>query len=180
MNRNSIFVMLVALLAACSPKYWSDSSISPAYQHTMKYRVAVMPVAITGIKEALSIPLNERAYAKITMELMKQGNFSLLDRSVVDQTTRIRAFSNTSNTMDLSLAKEVGKEAGADLVVVSMLSRESEGMPVLAEIQIVEIERSEPIYMGKGRAENPLSVEAGTEVAIEAALSGLSGKKSKK
>ncbi len=168
-----LFKLLVftLLLAACSPKYFMQGTVSNNFDKSKTYNVAIMPPVIKGVGETAN--LQDKCYGKLKAELMNVKNLNIKG----DLTSIKKAIKNNqigaSDYVDHDLYKKAAESVGCEAYVFTEITRESDKLPVLAQVEIFDVQSGNTLYVGRGRGQNPLTVEAEAELAIELALKSL-------
>jgi hypothetical protein len=173
LKHSVIYLILSVCILSCSKNYFQQTNLSPAFSKVNRYSLILMkPKFITSktinTDEALS-----RCMFHMKAELTKL-NFDLLGVDKFEELIQARSFGG-SGVVQEELALELAKKAGANTLAFTEISTESiqGGLPLMATIRIVNTADGSQLYMGKARADNPASLEAGLEFAIEKALEGL-------
>jgi len=175
--KNTFFLLafITCSIFGYSQKYWEQSNLSPNFDLTKNYRVAIIP--ITSLNMDL-IKLADISYNKITTELMACSKFQLINKNQVQQS--INKFSYGVSGLDPNSYAELAKDLNADILLVCELSsdkqiiKKKEIGTVMAYIQLLDMKNNATVvYVGKARAINPISTEAETEYAIQKALDKL-------
>ena len=162
----------IFILGACSPKYLSKGVIGSSYSKTNSYKTIVLPPVTSGLNQTGNNSIAELAYKDIVMELGSISTFNVTgDYRSMRKKANTYKYGAAENT-DIDIALKVAKSAGADAFVVTTISREKENLPVRVNIEIYDLSKS-LLYTGQGRAANPKSVEAETELAVEFAFKNL-------
>jgi len=163
----------------CSKGYIKYGSLDPNFDTTRTYKVAILPFLVRDTGEPDPV-LRDRAYSRLQVRLQETGKFQIIDKFTVERIVKIYEF-GSSGKVDPALARNIGKELGAELVVLSELSLNpiGGGLRILANIQILDVNKNYVIYTGQGRTDNPISIEAGAEYAIDLATKVLINKMKK-
>jgi hypothetical protein len=163
-----ILTFLFLFLFFCSKAYIKQGVLDPNFDQTRTYKVAILPFLVRG--EEPSSTLRDRAYTRLQVRLQQTGKFMIIDRFTVERVVRTYEFGATGK-VDPSLARKIARELGAELVVLSELSLNpvDGGLRILANVQILDVNKDYVIYTGQGRTDNPISKEAGAEYAIDLA-----------
>jgi hypothetical protein len=121
----------VALLAVLAPL---PVALAQEPQKT-KPRVAVFDPTATGtsIDEGTVVAVREL----ISSALVNTGSYNIVERSLLDKVMKEQKFSN-SGAVDASQASELGKLAGANIVVVSVLT--AAGKRFMASIKMIDVQ----------------------------------------
>ena len=165
----------VLLLGACSPKYLSKGVLSGSFNKGKTYKAVIMPPVTIDMKQKGNNSISEMGYKNIVSELSSvsafvvTGNFRGMRKQA--NTYKYGAMGNA----DFTVAIKVAKAMGANAVVISKISKEKANLPVRVNIEIYDINET-MLYNGQGRAANPASAEAETELAVEFALKQLKKK----
>lgn len=166
-----IFLLTLLIILACSKAYFKQgSTLPPDFDKTRTYKVAILPFLVRGEIGQPNQVLRDRAYTRLQVILQNTGKFLVIDKFTVEQATRKHEF-GTMGKVDPALARTIGKEVGAELVALTELSLNpvGGGLKILANVQILDVNKEYVIYTGQARTDNPISVEAGAEKAIELA-----------
>jgi hypothetical protein len=158
------------LLLTCSPKYFIRGNLAPDFNKARTYKTAILPFLVRGEAGEPNSILRDRAYSYLNDRLMEAGKFMMIDKFTIDQAVRVHQFGQMSG-VDPVLARQIGQEAGAELVVVPELSLtpvEGSGLRILCNVQIYDVNGEHVMYDGQGRTDNPV-VEAGAEFAVDLA-----------
>jgi hypothetical protein len=104
-------------------------------QESEKQRVAVFDPASTGasIDEGTVIAVREL----ISSALVNSGRYNIVERSLLDKVMKEQKFSN-SGAVDASQVSELGKLAGANKVVVSVLT--AAGKRYMASLKMIDVQ----------------------------------------
>jgi len=176
MKKISLLLTLILVsFFGFSQKYWEQSNLTPSFDLTKNYRVAIIPATSSNMD---LLKLSDITYNKITTELMACSKFQLLNKNQVQQS--INKFSYGVSGIDPNSYGELAKDLNADILVICELSADKQMIKkkeigtVLAYIQLLDMKNSATVvYAGKARAINPLSAEAECEFAIQKALNKL-------
>ena len=160
-------------LFSCSKNYFQQTSLSPAFNKANRYKIILVKPSFVSSKSIQTEEALSRCTFHLRAELSK-FNFDVVGNDKFDEQVRARSFGG-SGTVTESLALEVSKSLGANTVAFTEISTESiqGGLPLMATIRILSTADGSQLYTGKARADNPSSLEAGLEFAIEKALEGL-------
>jgi hypothetical protein len=112
------------------------SILQPAYtQPSEKPRVAVFDPTSTGgrIDEGTSVAVREL----ISSALVNSDKFTIVERSLLDKVMKEQKFSN-SGAVDASQVSELGKLAGANKVIVSVLTEA--GNRTMLSIKMIDVQ----------------------------------------
>lgn len=174
MKKTILPIIFLLLLIACSKGYLKEGAVSPAFDLTRSYWVAPMPFLVRGPGITPDKFTRDHAYDYLTIQLQKTGLFYMKDKYTIQTEVDKMGLSRTPG-IGPENACEVGKRVGASLVVLTEIALEPEagGLPVLATIQILDVNTRAVLYNGRGRAVNPVSYESASEVAIDYALDAL-------
>ena len=172
-----ILIIILIVLTSCSKSYIKSGVFDPTFNTSGYYKIAILPFLVRGETGNPSQLLRDRAYTKAQTKLMETGNFSLLDKFTIENTTNLYEFGSVGY-VEPSKACEIGKELGVQLVLVNELSLTpvGNGFDIIYTAQIFDVNTGIVIYSGQGRTTNPISVEAGAEFAIDLAMKELSKK----
>jgi hypothetical protein len=169
--RKVIPILLVMAAVACSPKYFIRGNLAPDFNKAGTYKTAILPFLVRGEAGEPSSTLRDRAYSYLNGRLMETGKFMMMDKFTIDQAVRVHQFGQMT-AVDPVLARQIGQEVGADLVVateLSMTPAEGKGLRILCNVQILDVNGQHVMYDGQGRADNPIVPEAGAEFAVDLA-----------
>ena len=169
-NLGFTVLALLSIILACSKGYIKQGALDPTFDKSRSYKLAILPFLVRGEPGMPSVTLRDRAYTRLQIRLQQTGRFSIIDKFTVERATRVHEF-GTLGRVDPALARKIGKEVGAELVALSELSLNpvDGGLRILANVQILDVNKDYVIYTGQGRTENPVSTEAGAEWAIDLA-----------
>ena len=172
-NTFLFFILLLTSVFSCSKNYFQQTSASPAYSKTTRYKVILVKPNLVSSKPLNSDELVNRSLFHLRAELSKI-NFDVLPNDKFEEALRARSFGGSGNVSE-SVAMEAAKSVGATAVAYTEISTESiqGGLPLMATIRIMSTADGSQLYSGKARSDNPASLEAGLEFAIEKALEGL-------
>jgi hypothetical protein len=172
--KNLIFIILIAIgISSCSKNYFQQTYASPAYNKANRYKLILVKPGFVSTK-----PINnEEALNRCTFHLraeISKLNFDVMGSEKFEEACRARSFGG-SGTVTESIALEAAKSLGANTLAFTEITTESidGGLPLMASIRILNTSDGSQLYTGKARADNPASLEAGLEFAIEKALEGL-------
>lgn len=173
MNRILLLTLALAGLVACSKNYFQQTSASPSYSKTTRYKIILVKPTLTSSKPLNTDELVNRSLFHLRGELSKI-NFDVMPNDRFEEAIRARSFGGSGNVSEL-VATEAAKSIGASAVAYTDISTESiqGGLPLMATIRILSAADGSQLYSGKARSDNPASLEAGLEFAIEKALEGL-------
>lgn len=168
-----LLCLMLAGLFACSKNYFQQTSASPAYSKTTRYKIILVKPTLTSSRPLNTDELVNRSLFHLRAELSKI-NFEVMPNDKFEEAMRARSFGGSGNVSE-SVAMEAAKSAGATAVAYTEISTESiqGGLPLMATIRILGTADGSQLYSGKARSDNPASLEAGLEFAIEKALDGL-------
>lgn len=173
MRTQLIFFLVLVLFQACSPNYFVQSHVSPAYNKAARYKTILVKPTLVSSQPIQSEEAVNRCTFHLRTELSKK-NFEALPTDKFEEACRARSFGGNGVVAE-SVALEAAKSVGANVVVYSEITTESikGGLPLMATIRILNTADGSELYSGKARADNPVSLEAGLEFAVEKALEGL-------
>jgi len=174
MKKNIAFAfLLLSVLFSCSKNYFQQTAVSPAFSKANRYKIILLKPTFSSSKPIQTEEALNRCTFHLKAELSK-FNFDVLGNDKFDEMVRARSFGGSGSVTE-SLALEVSKSLGANTVAFTEISTESiqGGLPLMATIRILSTADGSQLYSGKARADNPSSLEAGLEFAIEKALEGL-------
>ena len=164
---------LVVLLFACSKNYFQQTSLSPAWQTATRYRTLVVKPVLVSSRPVSGEEVVNRCTFHLRTELSKR-NLDLLSSDGFEETLRARSFGG-SGTVSEKTMLEAARSQGAQVLVLTEISTESlqGGLPLMATLRMLQTSDGMQLYAGKARADNPASLEAGLEFALEKALEAL-------
>jgi len=171
MNKITIISLLTGIffITACSPKYLSKGVLGNSYSKAKTYKTIVLPPVTSGLNQTGNNPIAELAFKDLVSELSSISALNIFgDYRSMRKKANTYKYGATENT-DIDIAVKVAKAAGANAFVVSKISKEKENLPIRVNIEIYDLSKT-LLYNGQGRAANPASIEAETELAIEFAL----------
>ena len=165
-----IALILLSAILFCSKGYIKQGVLDPGFDKTRTYKIAILPFLVRGESGEPSVTLRDRAYTRLQVRLQETGKFMVIDKFTVEKATRVHEF-GSQGKVDPALARKIGKEVGAELVALTELSLTpvGGGLRILANVQILDVNKNYVIYTGQGRTDNPVSIEAGAEFAIDLA-----------
>lgn len=186
MRKYFAFLFILSLIISCGTtmqnmqKEYSDSAFSPNFDQAKTYRLAVLPVSASGVKitETEINSLNDY----ISLELLKTGHFSLIERKVVDDLLKEQEF-GVSGVVDASTAAKIGKILGADAVMLTEISElkrdtfftDQDAYDSKIFIRIIDASTGEILFYGKGRGDSMQGKVSALEMAIINATKSLQG-----
>ncbi len=132
--KKSILSAVLAVVGCIATTKPSDWAISPSYDFTKTYRVAL--VSDGG-------SLSDAAYNQVSLQLLKVGNLVVLERERVEGVLSEQEF-GVSGAVDPSSAGRIGRLTGAEVVGIISFA----GGSVL--VKLVDSETGEVLYMGQG------------------------------
>lgn len=168
-----IFSLMFFGLVACTKNYFQQTTVSPAFQKTQRYKlILAKPVMVSSKPISTDEALN-RCLFHLRAELSKL-NFDVMGSEKFEEACKARSFGG-SGTVTESIALESARSLGANTLAFTEITTESiqGGLPLMATIRILNTADGSQLYSGKARADNPASLEAGLEFAIEKAMEGL-------
>lgn len=171
MKKIVIFSLITSILFiyACSPKYLAKGVVTSSYNKAKTYKTIVLPPVTSNLDQTGNNTIAELAFKDIVGELSSVSALNIFgDYRSMRKKANTYKYGAAENT-DINIAVKVAKAAGADIFVVSKISKEKQNMPVRVNIEIYNLSQT-LLYSGQGRAANPASLEAETELAIEFAL----------
>ncbi|NPV13984.1 hypothetical protein HPY86_03515 [candidate division WOR-3 bacterium] len=178
--RTAIGAVFVALIAGCAPtpammKAMQPYSISAQFDLAKPWRIAVLPVQLTGDSDnAIGADLVERAQ----MQLMKVLNFSVVDRSAVEAVLKEQEFSY-SGVVDPQTAARLGKLMGASAVMLikvgqvkhdPFFSDSPNQRDAQLNVRIIGVETGEVLYSAQGEGSSFEGPEEALASALDVAL----------
>jgi len=170
MHKKYLLLILLIILV-CSKGYIKQGSLDPNFDKTRTYKIAILPFLVRGEIGEPSPVLRDRAYTRLQVRLQETGKFMVIDKFTIDRATKVHEFGSIGS-VDPALGRKIGKEVGAELVALTELSLTpvGGGLRILANVQILDVNKNYVIYTGQGRTDNPISTEAGAEFAIDLAI----------
>jgi len=173
LNRILLAGILSLSLFACSKNYFQQTNVSPSFSKATRYKIILVKPSFISSKPIQTDEALNRCTFHLRAETSKL-NFDVMGNDKFDEACRARSFGG-SGTISESLALEAAKSLGANTVAFTEISTESiqGGLPLMATIRILNTSDGSQLYTGKARSDNPASLEAGLEFAIEKALEGL-------
>jgi hypothetical protein len=156
-----------------------DYSISPSFDLSRTWRIAVLPPTSTVTSRAPTV-----LYDHAGLSLMKVTNISVVDRSLVDQLLQEQAFSY-SGTVDPGTAVKLGKLAGASAVAVTTLTRlahdnffsdSPDQRDAELYLKIISVETAEVLYYSVGKGSSFDGADEAVTGAFEIAVGPLKRK----
>jgi hypothetical protein len=172
-TRIVLFLFLLAGLVSCSKNYFQQTNASPSFNKATRYKIIlVKPSLVSGKPIQTEEALNRCAF-HLRAEISKL-NFDVMGNDRFDEACRARSFGG-SGTVAENTALEAAKSLGANALAFTEITTESiqGGLPLMATVRILSTADGSQLYTGKARSDNPASLEAGLEFAIEKALEGL-------
>lgn len=164
-----IIPLVLLMMFVCSKGYIKQGVLDPNFDKARTYKVAILPFHVRGELGEPGSVLEDRAYTRFQVRLQETGKFLVIDKFTVERATKVHEF-GAQGSIDLTLARKIAKELGAELVALTELSlNPAGGLRILVNIQIFDVNKDCVIYTGQGRADNPISTEAGVEFAIDLA-----------
>lgn len=171
---NKILIFSILLLTlACSKNYFQQTHVSPAYTKSQRYKLVLVKPALVSNKPVNQEEVISRSTFHLKGELSKL-NFDIQSDERFAEACRARTFGGSGQVTE-EVAREAARGMGAQCIAYTEISTESikGGLPIMATIRIIQVADGSLLYSGKARADNPASLEAGIEFAIEKALEGL-------
>lgn len=170
-----IFGLLCMVIGfiSCSQNYFVQHNVSPAYKSTARYKGILMKPRLVSAQAITTDEAVSRATFHLRTELAKR-NFDFLPNDAFEEACRALSFGGSGQVSE-TVANQAAKKSGADVLVYCEIATESikGGLPLMATIRIVSVADGVELYAGKARSDNPVSLEAGMEFAVEKALEGL-------
>ncbi len=159
--------------------YQPDYARSPVLDTKPVWRTVVLPLLppLLPISPARQVC---RDYAGMSL-LLRTGQFSLIDRSVIDQLLEEQEFSY-SGVVDPGTAVELGRMLGAEAVMTiavnsithdSFWDEEPLQRDALIHVKIISVETSEVLYTASGEGSDFEGAEGALRMALQVALMGL-------
>lgn len=177
MSKNLFKALVFSVLIvsfSCSKNYFQQTHVSPAYSKSQRYKLVLVKPTLISNKPVNQEEVLNRSTFHLKAELSKL-NFDLQSDERFAEACRARTFGGSGQVSE-EVAREAAKSLGVQCVGYTEISTESikGGLPIMATIRIINVSDGSLLYSGKARADNPASLEAGIEFAIEKALEGLS------
>ena len=170
----TIFIFSI-FMAGCSKNYIVDGYLSPAFDKSGTYTIAVLSPYIQGNS---SEALRDRLHNHLILRISKTGHFLPIEKTRVTTIESARGIG--SMKADPSDAREIAQELNAQLVCITEIGikpiGKDKGMPLYCSISIIDVNSGVEIYRGTGRTANPASIEAGGEWVIDLATQELLNK----
>ena len=154
-------------------------SISPSFDLTQTWRIAVLPPTST-VTGAASTTLYDHA----GLSLMKVKNLSIVDRSQVDRILDEQQF-GTSGVVDPATAARLGKLMGAQAVAVTNVTKlkhddfftdSPEQRDAQLYLKIISVETAEVLYYSIGQGSSFDGADEALSGAFEVAVNPLKRK----
>jgi hypothetical protein len=164
----------VVLLAGCVPQYVvPPSTLDPAFDTGRQYKVAVMPFLVRGLLTPDAFQ-RDMAYQYLVSRMMSTGKLMPISQPEVERAVRLHEFGQ-GGTVDPAMARQIGKELGADLVCLAELVFDQELPKVVlnASVRIVSPDTPTDIYYGVGKAVNVASTGIAAQTALDMAVETL-------
>jgi hypothetical protein len=173
LNRILVCGLLCLTLFACSKNYFQQTNASPSYNKALRYKIILVKPTLVSSRPIQTDEALNRCAFHLRAEMSKL-NFDVMGNDKFDEACRARSFGG-SGAIAESTALEAAKSLGANTLAFTEITTESiqGGLPLMATIRILNTADGSQLYTGKARADNPASLEAGLEFAIEKALEGL-------
>src|SRR5512136_391756 len=157
MNKNSLLIKIIILLACLLPVYHHDA-LAEELQ-----KIAIMPFEIHAPENAAA--LREAIYKGLSTEFAKSKSVQLIERSSLAKAV-------DGKRIDEGLAFDVGKETGADYVIVGSLSAFGEQISV--DARVIDVKGGKALQsvfaQGKGMAAiGSISAQLRTNVLLKIA-----------
>ncbi|MEM5854368.1 MAG: hypothetical protein QXG39_04950 [Candidatus Aenigmatarchaeota archaeon] len=172
MKSLNFLTLFIIFIFACARSYIKTGNFSEKFNKELNYKVCILPPVISPSDILISNPLLfERTYNKLITRFSEVKKFNLIDKYVVMDLCKRHEFGQLGY-IDPVEGKEIATELGADLVVICELGASPPpggGLPFYANVIIIDVKSGETVYTGSGRCANPLSAEAGLELAIQLA-----------
>ena len=157
MNKNSLLIKVIILLASLLPVYHHEA-IAEELQ-----KIAIMPFEIHARENAAT--LREAIYKGLSTEFAKSKSIQLIERASLAKAVE-------GKRIDEELALAVGKETGADYVIMGSLSAFGEQISVDARVIDVKGRKAlQSVFaQGKGMAAiGPISAQLRTNILLKIA-----------
>ncbi|MGB9589255.1 MAG: CsgG/HfaB family protein [candidate division WOR-3 bacterium] len=125
---------VLAVLGCIATTRPADWAISPSYDFTKTYRLAL--VSDGGY-------LSDAAYNQVSLQLLKVGNITVLERERVEGVLSEQEF-GVSGAVDPASSGRIGRLTGADVVGIVSFTGGS------VVVKLIDSETGEVLYMGQG------------------------------
>ena len=186
MRKYLAFLFTIILILSCGTtmqnmqQEYSDSAFSPNFDRAKSYRLAVFPASSNGVKIAASDINSLNDF--ISLELLKTGHFSLIERKAIDDLLKEQEF-GASGVVDASSAAKIGKILGADAVMLTEISelkrdtffQDENAYDSKVFVRIIDASTAEILFYGKGRGDSMQGKVSALEMAISNATRALQG-----
>jgi len=168
-----LVIAIVYGICACSKNYFQQTYASPTYSKANRYKLILVKPSFISTKPINNEEALNRCLFHLRAEISKL-NFDVIGNEKFDEACRARSFGGSGSITE-SIALEAAKSLGANTLAFTEITTESiqGGLPLMASIRILNVADGSQLYTGKARADNPASLEAGLEFAIEKAIEGL-------
>ena len=173
MKKLIVILAIPAGFVSCSKNYFQQTYTSPAFNKASRYKLILVKPGFVSTKPINNDEALNRCTFHLRAEISKL-NFDVMGSEKYEEACRARSFGG-SGTVTESIALEAAKSLGANTLAFTEITTEAieGGLPLMASIRILDTKDGSQLYTGKARADNPASLEAGLEFAIEKALEGL-------
>ena len=151
---------------------------SPVLDTKAQWRTVILPPSVSSGSRVTDLNgLSDYA----GMALLRTGQFSLVDRSVVDELLSEQEFSY-SGVVDQATAVQLGKLLGAEAVMTinigpithdSFWDDEPAQRDASLHVKIISVETSEVLYTSTGEGNSFEGAEGALRMALEVSLMGL-------
>lgn len=151
---------------------------SPVLDSRAQWRTVILPPSATSTCRLTDVSgLSDYA----GMALLRTGQFSLVDRSVIDQLLQEQEFSY-SGVVDQATAVQLGRLLGAEAVMTinigtithdSFWDDEPAQRDASLHVKIISVETSEVLYTSTGEGTCFEGAEGALKMALEVSLMGL-------
>jgi hypothetical protein len=160
-------------IGSCSKNYFQQTYVSPSFNKANRYKIILVKPTLVSSKPVANDEVLNRCAFHLRAEVSKL-NFDVLGNERFEEACRARSFGGNAAASE-SVALEAAKSLGVNAIAYTEITTESiqGGLPLMATIRILNTSDGSQLYTGKARADNPASLEAGLEFALEKALEGL-------
>ncbi len=177
---NALTIFPCVILMTCAPtpallKTMQPYSISPQFDLSRTWRIAVLPVAGGANSDTGT---NQRLVEHAEMQLMKVVNLSVVDRSTVAAILKEQEFSY-SGVVDPQTAARLGKLMGASAVMTIRINQvkhdpffsdSPEQRDASLTVRIINVETGELFYSAQGEGSSFYGAESALTAALDVAL----------
>ena len=159
----------VVMMTGCARQVVQPSTMDPGFDTHRWYRVAVMPFFVHGLTTPGAFE-RDTAYQYLINLLSGTGKFMPFGQAEVEQAVRAHE-SGQQSGVDSVMARQIGKELGADLVCITELTfdRVAPKVTLNASVRIVRPDKPTDMYHGFGKATDVPMAGAAAEQALDMA-----------